>query len=1586
MMPKPLTDLCSLAPNRRGRATYRIRAAVPRWQPLVTTWLVLVCCAAGPVFAQAFRNRFGMTRGRFIEPPRAIAQQIESAKEAIDQEQYAEAVVVLGDLLAREAIAQQDADLAGQDFFLDAEASSGVVSNSLLREAEQLLGALPPAGQEIYELRYGAKARRQLEEATAVRDVSGLREVVRRYIHTAAGRRAAWLLASLEISEGRPVAAVGLLRRLATQPAAREELGDALLVRLAEAEHLAGRQPAALEHLRASLQGGWQGSLAGREVAPPETDRQGEWLDEQFGRLGPTVEVAEDTLGIPFGGPSGRGPGGGHLPLSVFRWPVETATSQKQLRVVETFQAARGEQLLPPSWQPIKAGDYLLMRTTERMFAIDFETGLRIAEYPWASGPETPRTEEPAWAMLEESSESNDLLIQRVWNDAPYGRLTSDGERVYLLDDLEQLEPVTFNRFRAGLRPADPTNNALVALELASECKIVWRRGTGAEEPDGQGLDGAFFLGPPLPVDGRLYQLAELAGDTYLFCLDPQTGRELWRQQLLANEGAAIESNPLRRVGGAIPAYSDGVLVCPTAGGALVAIDLASRSFLWGVYLPSKDSNDAALDPRNRRMPDPSGSLLNRWYSGTPVISEGRVLVTPVEMQALYCFDLLTGEQLWPSILRGDYQYLAGVRDGKFLLVSAREVQAFSLDSGDPLWDEPVQLEAPQRVTGTGVFGDGRYLLPVSENQIWEIDLADGQVLRQRQTERPTGNLLAVGDSLVSQSASGLALYYTETPLRRRVEKLLDEEQPPLWAMLRKGELLLQEGKRDEAIDWLTRARALEPDNEEVRVRLVDAMLGAIREGKTPDAATTELLDSLIELKPQRIELLRLKIASALDQQAYLTAAERLLELSGLVLDAGPQRSDGAAIMTNGAQVRAMVDVWIAARFEEAGDRAAGEVRGGIDERLTRHIETWRDRSPSTRRRLLWQFGSASVTDSIREALVSMEVEEGNWVEAERWMLEALGHAEAAGAAARADRWRVRLAELYQRSGFTADALATLQQLSGSAATSLDSGAVEMRELLQSQLEPHAWPRGVEVEASTGRVTRGRDERWLIDVVSRRGEQTDGWLPLSDKSGIVTLRNAYGAEYPIRFDSGPWKNDMVQATFDGGLMILLMPDEIIAVDLLSFRERPVDAVLWRRPWKEQVGGNATSRSVQNFFKHNSKAYRIRGQRGGESLASAMRLGPIVDRTFYLLQGDALLAIDVATNRELWRSEGHAGDGFVVADGDRVAVVSTAGGVEVLRAADGAPLETRPWEPDEMLFAAAGPHVLTRQTRPLAGDTEALERVVRLRAPIDGRLLHEIVVPNGERVNAEGACARIIDGRYMALMTVGGRLVVWDLLRGNAVADHQLDYQGELSNLEVVPLEDRLVVAAVSPRRDGTGTDAIGSFGDGSEHVEIAGPLYCLDLQSGELLWTRPLEGYWGVTLNQSPATPALMLSRSFRYFYDAERGKRALDLMAIDVRDGKTLARVEEMGVASNFNGLKTELEVQPEENLLDVTIEQFGFTFRFVALPEDQDDPEPVVLDDAAVEQLQREAAQRAEEQRAMPRINAPQLPGIPGRGPGNN
>ena len=101
----------------------------------------------------------------FSRPDRASVQRLTKAQQLVEQGRYAEAVRHLGAILE-----------SSEDYFLPGNTA---VRRSLRLEAQRLLGEMPRAGRELYELEYGARARQLLTEAAAAGDAVGLAEVSR---------------------------------------------------------------------------------------------------------------------------------------------------------------------------------------------------------------------------------------------------------------------------------------------------------------------------------------------------------------------------------------------------------------------------------------------------------------------------------------------------------------------------------------------------------------------------------------------------------------------------------------------------------------------------------------------------------------------------------------------------------------------------------------------------------------------------------------------------------------------------------------------------------------------------------------------------------------------------------------------------------------------------------------------------------------------------------------------------------------------------------------------------------------------------------------------------------------------------------------------------------------------------------------------------------------------------------------------------------------------------------------------------------------------------------------------------------------
>src|SRR5262249_31886477 len=122
-------------------------------------------------------------------------------------------------------------------------------------------------------------------------------------------------------------------------------------------------------------------------------------------------------------------------------------------------------------------------------------------------------------------------------------------------------------------------HSRLLAIDLESG-KVTWEVGGHGDPKEVGELADSYFLGPPLPLGGKLYVLTERDQELRLVCLDAATGDLPWAQNL-ATPRTRLLLDGGRRQHAAPLAYGEGLLVCPTNAGAVVAVDLLSHSLVW---------------------------------------------------------------------------------------------------------------------------------------------------------------------------------------------------------------------------------------------------------------------------------------------------------------------------------------------------------------------------------------------------------------------------------------------------------------------------------------------------------------------------------------------------------------------------------------------------------------------------------------------------------------------------------------------------------------------------------------------------------------------------------------------------------------------------------------------------------------------------------------------------------------------------------------------------------------------------------------------------------------------------------------------
>ncbi|MEK6250113.1 MAG: hypothetical protein N2C12_18155, partial [Planctomycetales bacterium] len=317
------------------------------------------------------------------------------------------------------------------------------------------------------------------------------------------------------------------------------------------------------------------------------------WLERVVGHPASSAAAAQAEWLFYRGEPSRNGRVDGGLPHLRVHWksvpllPYPELESLVDDTVVELRRQSYSTEF---ATFPLAVDNRVITRTVQGLMAFDFYSGKLL----WRAG-ENQNPISKSWfraglSPLQDGMEieRSNAFTQHLWRNRLFGVLSSDGERVFAIDHLQI--PVT-GRWqapvargpggRAGGMPRSmarqsPINN-LSAYELAAEGRLAWQLdGVSGPEP----LQDAFFLGAPLVLGQSLYGLAEIKGAIFLIVLEAESGKFIWRQQLVSLE-KGIESDPFRRLMSTSPSFDSGILVCPTGVGVVVGVNLSMRSLAW---------------------------------------------------------------------------------------------------------------------------------------------------------------------------------------------------------------------------------------------------------------------------------------------------------------------------------------------------------------------------------------------------------------------------------------------------------------------------------------------------------------------------------------------------------------------------------------------------------------------------------------------------------------------------------------------------------------------------------------------------------------------------------------------------------------------------------------------------------------------------------------------------------------------------------------------------------------------------------------------------------------------------------------------
>jgi outer membrane protein assembly factor BamB len=1423
----------------------------------------------------------------FYPPDREMLQRLARGRELIEKKRYGEAARFLSSILE-----------SAEDFFFQPDRNQPVY-RSLKHEAQRLIGELGEEGRASYELQYGAEARRLLDEAASQGDRARLAEVARKYFHTEAGSEATYLLGLTEMQRGQPLAAALCLERLRGSPqAARFEPTLTVVTAVCWVRAGRGEQAATLLRELRQKHPDAEFEIAGRRKKIFAADAQvSTWLAEAAGAL----DDSSLSAGVPQwtlyrGGPARNAASEGSSPLLNRRWRVSVTDADDLEKMTgKLFQEylERGSRILP-ALHPLAVRDFVLIRTLTCLEGIDFYTGKRI----WVSDERDVGdiiNSLPRMPAQSPAAPVANWLQQRVWDNMVYGTLSSDGDYVYCVDDayrrdqtnspdidnVEQGQP-RLNNFGNRpfiVQPSQQPTNELRAYEIASQGKLMW---VSEEDP---ALAGCFFLGPPLPVGGSLYVLAETKGEIRLFVLNPRTGSVEWSQQLVV-----VDPNPMedlmRHAAGASPSFSDGILVCPTSAGAIVALDLTTRSLIWGFQYPKVPDVNVPMNRmfqfRFQPMPQVNDTSDNdRWADGSVTIAHGHAIFTPVESSEIFCVALTDGKLKWQKP-REDGLYVACVHDGKVVVVGSRTVKALRLTDGESGWsDASLALPSNSTPSGRGYYNRDRYYLPLSSAEVAALDLDDGRIVARSRSRSGTvpGNLICYHGAVISQGVDQLESYYQLDELREQVAKTLAEHPDDAQALARHGELLLDEGRFDDAVKELRRSFELasEPRTREL---LVDAMLESLRLDFAGHRALADEIDRLADQPTQRATLLRL-MATGLHKSGQLVPAfEAYLKMADLAAEPGsPERVD------SGLSVRR--DRWVRARLADLQAAANADDRRQIDSTLQKLLEECLAAHDENRlKNFVLYFGYHATADQARDALAlqAMQADPPRWLEAEHWLRQL----ETSQEPARVRAATARLARLFADTGHPADAAVYFGRLAGPLADEMCLDGKTGREIAKDlkngdEIARYAsgadtWPKGkVTFQKVDGQaITHMRSAP--IEFRGSPGEffqRSTVEIDTSVQQQVLVGRDALGREQwrlsiKDRNDANNFGFSANYLRADGHLLLMSLGFQLVAIDTLGTSSSPA-RVLWRQELNEPLAG--LPRNIGINFRpmplpwggaQRLHAFDVNGRPMGNT-------SPVSSEFVAFQRMRNLIAADPLTNDELWTRQDISSGSELFGDEEMLFVVPVnATEAIVYRTLDGEALGRREIPP-------ADQRVLTLGRRVLAWEVGGGSGTLRL---VDAWSQAELW---RKKFDSRSRFWPLAD-EALAVMEPSGRLFVLALPDGNSTIETELDKEPALTDIYLLrsPQTDVVITNRSAPQRANMNIAALpGQAGMG---VMINGAAYGFDRRTGQRLYKQPLTQK-GLLLGQAAELPVIVFASNNQRARGQQPAKG--ELACLDKRTGR---------------------------------------------------------------------------------------------------
>ena len=1067
-------------------------------------------------------------------------------------------------------------------------------------------------------------------------------------------------------------------------------------------------------------------SLAGRSISPRE------WLVTRHREL-------TEGLGAPLVRFSTNADPSPALLPSWSRLTPPAADLAKT--VIDTQRYFRGQGVVSSlAMRPLVVGQVVLARTMEHLVALDLATGEPI----WKESVPHP---EYAWIAerpfsLENASFRNTLIgawHRRTEADSVFGSLATDGRIVIAVmePDRSGWDLTPSGPPRPGLvnspTPVGPRWNRLSAYEISTG-ELRWQIGGKATGPADQ-YGGFRFLGPPLPMDDLWFGIARREDveklpaserredELKLMAIDSQTGHLRWSIGLGVLPPHLADAIGRRRIACPV-SLADGRLLCPTAGGALIAVDPATRGIAWACRYPVKQ-HDPPTRPVNGMGATPmADAWWNEWREVACVATDQLAVLASPESDELHAIELDKGRPIW-SVARSGALHLVGLFEDLAIVIEPMAVRAHDLRTGLVRW----RCETGE-ISGRGTIVGTNLLQPRRAGGVAVVDLRNGSRRDSLvSAETVLGTLIPSAGGWISQTDQSLIKLPLLTQAREEALAKWTNHRTDETAALDLARLDLQSGEPAAA-----RSRLIDVDTPRARELRREALLALLRRGGTPkvfegrgvdaqktapfaepqgvpldlDALGKELL-AMCESNDERLVAFRAVGEAAFAANDPVKAVISFLE--GLeLLDSSARKSVGEwpaeGVSTRsvrrdrvfvGAIERVLTEASQRARTSTTG--AEAEIVRRLEQTLTARLElARRNTDPFAvqrlvdrmlplewgRKTLLTEAAAVQFARTLKKAelallTVSMSRDERLATEASRQLAELFSRS----------GWRTEADAISRRLLIEHPGAALDQSQTRPATPEADSSeAVRRARLLAPPINP--WPNVVpSMELTTERHLDVYYAPVSVDAVPGS---------LLDRLDVSVDRQARFVRFAGEGHAGKWSVtlpgpstplrtgfanlDQCEAWGVGRLLVLRLGAELFCISPLDERGEPHAKLEWL---SLDMAGDASATVNESQATTQSIPARVGLRHETLRLVDGFgralgRVGPV--RPDYLCyQSQArLVTIDTQTGKPLWERLDIPPRCVAFGDEDRVYLWRTAErSLLVLSAIDGRTIEDRPWD-------------------------------------------------------------------------------------------------------------------------------------------------------------------------------------------------------------------------------------------------------------------------------------------------------------------